>query len=160
MSSIKSVIQTKHRWQQMRQSAREWYMAARATFWALPKRGQVSELDLGSNETRTRERSCAPTLKSGHITALLAPWYTLNVGGPHPASHTHWRPAHFLQLQLWGARALEQKKIPTSGSKERTVLWRSNHLHIGVYTFKFWQLHALKKKFWFQKDRFYVRSVK
>lgn len=160
MSSIKSVIQTKHRWQQMRQSTREWYMAACATFWTLPKRGQVLELDLGSSETRTRERSCAPTLKSGHVTGLLAQWNTLNVGGPHPATHTHWRPAHFVSYSLeWGAQAFEQKKIPTSGSKERTVLWRSSHLHIGVYTFRFWQLHALKEVL-ISEGSFYVPSVK
>lgn len=127
------VCDSKHRWQQMRQSTREWYMAARVL-------SAFKLYYLTWGPMRQGERGALPpTLKSGRVTALLAQWDTLKVGGPHPASHRDWRPIPS------ATATFEQKKIPTSSSKERTVLWRSNHLHIGVYTLKFWQFHALKE---------------
>lgn len=124
----------------MRQSTREWYMAACATFWTLPKRGQVLELDLGSSETRTRERSCAPTLKSGHVTGLLAQWNTLNVGGPHPATHTHWRPAHFVSYSFEELRRLNRRKfrlpvLKSGRSYEEAAIYISECTHLGFDNF-------------------------
>lgn len=57
---------------------------------------QVLELDLEPNETGSGEELCPPLL-SWHSGT-----HALNAGGPHPPSHTNWRPgARILQPQRW-----------------------------------------------------------